>query len=176
MNTKSIINDELIVEVFDTPVLMYANIKTNDGTAVAAIYNNESAKEQLKGIYEQLKACNGQSLSNIELATAHREACVNWESTMMKLVGYDSPASVETAIKTRELLLKLHQSTADEIKSILGVQTSVVSEIRKLKARNNELEEAIKKVNKAFPKAFELSEEQTAALAVANKTMHKTTP
>lgn len=47
---------------------------------------------------ECVNACEGQSIEDIKLATAHKDACAQWEQLMMELVVEDGPGSVRTAI------------------------------------------------------------------------------
>lgn len=70
--------------------LIVASVQTGLDTAIQ--------QANAKRIVECVNACEGQSIENVKLATAHRDACMQWETTMMRLVGEDGIGSVETAI------------------------------------------------------------------------------
>lgn len=66
-------------------------------------------------IVEVMNACLGQTIENVKLATAHREACFLWESEMMNTIGEDGVGSVKQKIfelkqQCRELLEALKDS------------------------------------------------------------------
>lgn len=82
--------------------------------------NVRISKEDYDRARECVNTCAGQSIENIKLATAHRDACMNWERTMMELVGEDGIGSVRDSInKLKQQRDKLAKQV-DNLKTLLG--------------------------------------------------------
>ena len=56
------------------------------------------SRTDLKRAIQCVNACAGQRIDLVELATAHYDACLLWESEMMKAIGEDGVGSVAKAI------------------------------------------------------------------------------
>ncbi len=69
-------------------------------------------------VAEKLNACEGQQLQHIEVATEHREACLQWERLMMQLVGEDGPGAVEEKIKSMKTELDFYKKLVKGISEI----------------------------------------------------------
>ena len=130
------------LEVFETDekLSVYANFSPMDNgrgrNLIARAYSvNDAAR-----IVECVNACEGQEIETVKLATAHRNACMDWETTMMRLVGEDGTVSAKDAIT------KLH-TDRDRLRSALQGLINAVNPLDRLRTLDHAEVEAINDAN-----------------------------
>lgn len=91
-------------------------------------------------IVDCVNACEGQDIETVKLATAHRNACMDWETTMMRLVGEDGTVSAKDAIT------KLH-TDRDRLRSALQGLINAVNPLDRLRTLDHAEVDAINDAN-----------------------------
>ena len=98
----------------DSAAAIYGPSSVNNGACLIADISrspgDDTAEANAVRIVDCVNACAGQNIEDVKLATAHKEACVLWETEMMKAIGEDGVGSVSKAIsalqKQNEILLQ----------------------------------------------------------------------
>lgn len=97
-----------------------------------------------------VNACEGKSISDIQLSTLHREQCIKWERMMMELVGEDGLDSVRQAIDLEVAIIAQLRKDDKEIREIIDADPNeaTTDDVRrlfsKLKLQRDRLVEAAK--------------------------------
>lgn len=76
----------------------------------------EKAQSNAHRIVECVNACEGQDIETVKLATAHRNACMLFESMLMETVGEDGILSAKEAINKMK---QDHEALKTELRNAL---------------------------------------------------------
>lgn len=107
---------------------------------ICSLSEHHTAKVISERIVECVNACAGQNIEDVKLATAHKDACFEWERTMMELVGEDGPGSVREAVNK----LKAERDDLNTVTNDMSGHISLIEEINSsLKTQRDELAEAL---------------------------------